>query len=203
MYAYGHMQALYRYEEDKSLKKKSARRTDPNRRDRLIDVALDVIAEHGTAGTTHRKVAEAGNVPLGSMTYHFKDMEELLVAAFRRFTERITRVYNEAMASARTSEQATSIIAELLCEGRWLSQQDVVVVCELYVFAIRTPEARVMFGEWAALSMQVMEEHYPPDIARQLESIVGGLILTNYFAPKPLGRDEVQSLIAKITAPAS
>lgn len=185
------------------MKKTTVRRTDPNRRDRLIDVALDVIAEHGVARTTHRKVAAVGNVPLGSMTYHFKDLEELFVAAFRRFTERITRVYNEAMASACTREQATGILAELLCGGSWFSRQDVVLVCELYVFAIRNVDAREMFGEWAALSMRIMEEHYPPDIARQLESIVGGLILTNYFAPQPLDRVEVESLIAKIALPAS
>lgn len=180
-----------------------ARRTDPNRRDRLIDVALEVIAEHGVARTTHRKVAEAGDVPLGSMTYHFRDLDELLAAAFKRFTERITRVYNEAMASAHTNEQATSVIADLLCGGQWFSAKDVVLVCELYVFAIRNPETRVMLGEWAALSMKIMEENYPPDTARQLESIIGGLILTNYFAPQPLRRDEVESLIAKIARPAS
>ncbi|GLK79060.1 TetR/AcrR family transcriptional regulator [Methylopila turkensis] len=180
-----------------------ARRTDPNRRDRLIDVALEVIAEHGVARTTHRRVAEAADVPLGSMTYHFRDLEELIAAAFRRFTERITRVYNEAMASAHTSEQATSVIADLLCGGQWFSPKDVVLVCELYVFAIRNPDTRVMFGEWAALSMQIMEEHYPPDIARQLESIVGGLILTNYFAPEPLAREEVAALIGKIAGSAS
>ena len=48
-----------------------ARRVDPNRRQRIIDACLDVIAERGVAGTSHRIVAEAADVPLGSMTYHF------------------------------------------------------------------------------------------------------------------------------------
>jgi len=44
------------------------RRKDPGRRDRIIDACLEVIAEHGVAGTSHRRVAAAAGVPLGSMT---------------------------------------------------------------------------------------------------------------------------------------
>lgn len=34
-------------------------RYDPGRRERIIDACLDVIAEHGVAGTSHRRVAAA------------------------------------------------------------------------------------------------------------------------------------------------
>ena len=61
------------------------RRNDPGRRDRIIDACLDVIAEVGVAGTSHRRVADAAGVPLGSMTYHFTGMNELLHEAFTRF----------------------------------------------------------------------------------------------------------------------
>ena len=54
------------------------RRHDPQRRDRIIDACLEVLAEHGVAGTSHRRVAAAAGVPLGSMTYHFTGMDELL-----------------------------------------------------------------------------------------------------------------------------
>lgn len=56
----------------------SKRRLDPDRRSRIIDAALDVIAEKGVAGTTHRRVAAMADVPLGSMTYRFHSMDELL-----------------------------------------------------------------------------------------------------------------------------
>jgi TetR/AcrR family transcriptional regulator, regulator of biofilm formation and stress response len=44
------------------------RRYDPSRRNRIIDACLDLISQNGVAGTTHRKVADAADVPLGSMT---------------------------------------------------------------------------------------------------------------------------------------
>ena len=56
----------------------AVRRVDPDRKDRIVDAALDVIAEHGVAGATHRTIAAAADVPLGSMTYHFENLDEVL-----------------------------------------------------------------------------------------------------------------------------
>ena len=56
---------------------KARRQPDPGRRDRLIDVAIDVIADRGVAGATHRAVAEAADVPLGSTTYYFSTLDDL------------------------------------------------------------------------------------------------------------------------------
>lgn len=66
------------------------RRNDPDRRDRIIDACLDVIAEAGVAGVSHRKIADAAGVPLGSMTYHFDGMSNLLHEAFSRFSTAVS-----------------------------------------------------------------------------------------------------------------
>ena len=49
------------------MKQPSRRRYDPDRRNRIIEAALDVIEIHGVAGATHRRIAEAANVPLGRL----------------------------------------------------------------------------------------------------------------------------------------
>lgn len=48
-----------------------ARRYDPERRQRIIDAAITVVGERGIAALSHRAVAAAADVPLGSTTYHF------------------------------------------------------------------------------------------------------------------------------------
>ncbi|MFZ2750431.1 MAG: TetR family transcriptional regulator, partial [Propioniciclava sp.] len=58
------------------------RRSDPDRRARILTSALDVVAEVGVAGVSHRRVATAADIPLGSMTYHFTGMDALLEEAF-------------------------------------------------------------------------------------------------------------------------
>jgi len=44
------------------------RRYDPDRRQRIIDAAIAVVGERGIAGLSHRSVAAAADVPLGSTT---------------------------------------------------------------------------------------------------------------------------------------
>ena len=52
------------------------RRYDPDRKDRILEAALEVIADHGVAGTTHRSIAARADVPLGSTTYHFETLDD-------------------------------------------------------------------------------------------------------------------------------
>ncbi|MEU6711994.1 TetR family transcriptional regulator [Nonomuraea sp. NPDC046802] len=84
------------------------RRRDPGRRDRLIDAALTVIAERGVAATRHRQIARIADVPLGSMTYHFSSLEEVLAEAFTRHADSVARVLDERLSAAPDREAASS-----------------------------------------------------------------------------------------------
>ncbi|WP_411976740.1 TetR/AcrR family transcriptional regulator [Streptomyces sp. ICN988] len=64
----------------------------PPRRERILDAALDVIAEHGAIKVTFRRIAEAADVPLGSLTYYFDDMQHLLTDAFTTDREEVAAV---------------------------------------------------------------------------------------------------------------
>ena len=66
---------------------RAPRRYDPERKSRIIEAAIDVIAEFGVAGTTHRRIAAAADVPLGSLTYHFTGLDDLLGQAFTRHAD--------------------------------------------------------------------------------------------------------------------
>lgn len=68
-------------------------RTDPQRRERILAATLDHIADEGVAGVSHRKIAARADVPLGSMTYHFSGIDELLREAFTRFADQIVAVF--------------------------------------------------------------------------------------------------------------
>lgn len=64
----------------------AARRYDPDRRQRIIDAAIRIAEHKGIAGLSHRTVAAEADVPLGSTTYHFASLDDLLVAALRQVT---------------------------------------------------------------------------------------------------------------------
>ena len=51
--------------------------------DEIARAVIDVVARHGLRRLTHRKVAEAAGVPLGSTTYHFETLDDLMAAGLR------------------------------------------------------------------------------------------------------------------------
>lgn len=48
----------------------------------MLDAVLEVIVSDGMRAVRHRAVAERAGVALGTMTYHFKSIEDLIVSAF-------------------------------------------------------------------------------------------------------------------------
>lgn len=102
------------------------RRNDPDRRDRIIDARLDVIAESGVSGTSHRKVADAAGVPLGSMTYHFDGMDDLLHAAFSRFSATVAEQFERRMADATGPDAAQAAVVALILDDVLGTPRDLV-----------------------------------------------------------------------------
>ncbi|MFE2944190.1 TetR/AcrR family transcriptional regulator [Streptomyces sp. NPDC059255] len=150
---------------------------DPRRRERILAAALDHIAEEGVAGVSHRKIAARAAVPLGSMTYHFGGMDELLREAFTRFADRVVAVFEEHLGRADSPEQAREAVTDLvhtLSEG---PRRDLVLTQELYTLAARRPEYQELTQAWMGRSRQLLERHFDPDTARQLDALIEGLTL--------------------------
>lgn len=55
------------------------------RRDALVRAAVEVAAERGTAGVTHRAVTERAGLPLTTASYFFTSIDELVAEALRTF----------------------------------------------------------------------------------------------------------------------
>lgn len=76
------------------------------RRDALLDAAVQIVAERGVGGATHRAIAQRAGVPPSTTTYFFASIDELILAAIQRFT--LTRVEQfTAMAALLRSEDRT------------------------------------------------------------------------------------------------
>ncbi|MFI9542638.1 TetR/AcrR family transcriptional regulator [Streptomyces sp. NPDC052016] len=173
---------------------------DPQRRERIIAATLDLIAEEGIARVSHRKIAARAGVPLGSMTYHFSGMDDLLREAFGRFTDHIVAVFDAHLAAPANPEQARQAVADLvhvLSEG---SGRDLVLTQELYTLAARQPAYRELTHEWMRRSRVHLEKHFDPDTARQLDALIEGLTLHRALSRQPHDRALTLEAIARITA---
>ncbi|BCJ73634.1 TetR family transcriptional regulator [Catellatospora sp. IY07-71] len=171
------------------------RRHDPDRRDRLIEAALAVIAERGVAATTHREIARAADVPLGSMTYHFTSLDEILAEAFTRHADRVAAVFDQHLRAAPDRASAVDAVAGLVTGALLGSPQDLILAVELYAAAARKPALRAVTQAWMQRSRQALEVHFDPTTARELDALIEGLVLHSALSTDPMTPAQIRHAI--------
>lgn len=178
----------------------ATRRHDPERRQRIIQAALEVITDSGMAACTHRSVAARADVPLGSMTYHFKGLDDLLVAAFTRLAQLVAGRYREALEAATTLDEAREAVVELICGGLWASQRNMVLSYELYAYATRNPRLKPVLLQWMDHSHGYLGRHFPPATAHVLDAFIEGVTIHNTASSNLISREEVRAVVRKLTS---
>ena len=158
-----------------------SRRYDPDRKLRIIDACLDVITDRGVAGTSHRVVAAAADVPLGSMTYHFGGMDDLLHQAFDQFARRSAARFATRMRAASTRDEAREAIACHIEQDLLATPRDLNVNLELYTLAARNPAFRDITGNWMTAVHAELRRFFDPETARMLNALIEGLTLHRAF----------------------
>ncbi|GAA2801637.1 TetR/AcrR family transcriptional regulator [Saccharopolyspora taberi] len=152
-----------------------ARRWDPHRRDRIIDTALECIAEHGVAGTTHRVLAARCDVPLGSMTYHFSGMDELLLEAFGRYAARVRDMVSARLDQELETEAAIEAVVALIHDDFQGDVTGGVISYELYALASRRPEFRPFTHDLIDVGLTALRRHFTEDAARAINTYIEGV----------------------------
>lgn len=180
---------------------RKGRRNDPDRRDRIIDVCLGVIAEYGVAGASHRKIAEAADVPLGSMTYHFSGMDELLHEAFTRFATTISKRFDRRMAAATDPASAQAAVVAIVLDDVFGDLRDLVLTHELYTLAARDPAYRDITAAWMGRNRSALERHFDPETARLLDALIEGLTIHRSLDVAPHDRGEVVRAVQRVCLP--
>ena len=161
------------------------RRFDPDRRQRIIDACLDVIAERGVSGTSHRAVAAAADVPLGSMTYHFAGMSDLLHQAFEQFVQRSIDVFAARMRSANSADEACEVIALHVRGDLLATQRDLAVNLEFYTLAARDSAYRDLIDRWMSASLTELERFFDEPTAQLIDAMIEGITLHRALGGTP------------------
>ncbi|MCX4574212.1 TetR family transcriptional regulator [Streptomyces sp. NBC_01571] len=153
------------------------RRYDPERRQRIIDAAIRVVGSKGLAGLSHRSVAAEADVPLGSTTYHFKTLDELMVAALRQANEGFAEMVAARGALEDPRVDLAGELAGLM--GAWLAGErtGVELEYELYLAALRRPALRPVAAAWVQGLVDPLARRTDPVTARALVAMVDGICL--------------------------
>lgn len=95
--------------------KRQPYKSSPDRRAEIAAAAMRCLERDGYANLTARSVAQEAGLALGHITYHFRDMHELLSLAYRQASARLGAMSNEAL--ALVGEDAWARLAAFLGAG--------------------------------------------------------------------------------------
>lgn len=176
------------------------RRHDPDRKGRIVEAALEIIAARGVAGTTHRSIADHADVPLGSLTYHFSGLEDLLTHAFKRHAERMSVLYAAYFDEVESREQLIGAVTDLIHGAAAADNRDWVIAYELYLAALRDPALRVVTEIWMRTSRAVLERFTDASSARAIDALIEGLVMHKTLSTESLPRGQIEDIVRRVVA---
>ena len=98
---------------NKSVTQRKTSRTGQETRDRIIDAALETVRDEGLVGTSARAIARTGDFNQALVFYHFGSVEELLLAAIERASERRVERFTPQLEAVTDLAGLVAVAAEL------------------------------------------------------------------------------------------
>lgn len=177
----------------------ATRRHDPDRPRRIADAAVRVVRRGGIAALSHRAVAAEADVPLGSTTYHYASLDDLLLAALRQVNDGWLARFGAWLDSVDAHRPLADEIARFAGESLALDRSQVELEYELYFAglrreAVRPIAARCLEDMVGLLRRRVPDEH----TARAVIGLLDGLMLQFVLAGLPYDRDRTRALFARL-----
>jgi DNA-binding transcriptional regulator YbjK len=170
----------------------------------LLQTTLRLIADEGIDAVSHRSVAEAAGVPLGSTTYWFASRQDMLREALDHFArseikterERLADVLGKRLSRRRLVDEFTTHLLSQLGDGRWRTVAQYALVQE----ATRQPELERVCREWTEAWEEMMTEVFAslgatsPELeARMFLVMLDGLLVGQLAAPS----DDVEHAVIR------
>lgn len=168
------------------------------RRKRIAEAAVAVIASHGITGVTHRLVAAEAGVSLAATTYHYQTKLDIIADASRRLLDGYTDAFRSFL-SRRATDPGLSFrdfAMRVAVAAADRHRTGSLAWCEIILDAARHPETRDIARNWfdklLAIWLEIATAFDAPDpesVATSAIDTVIGLL----FVVIPLGLDEEQA----------
>lgn len=136
---------------------------DPERPRRIIDAARALAREVGVGQITHRAVAERADVPLGSTTYYFDTIEDMLAQAIRLDIAEFMARMKQVLAQTEGQDPVERVLAIMQRENHVI--HDFAGGYDLYLNALARPALRPLAVEWGDAIIAALETFLTHDQA--------------------------------------
>ena len=163
----------------------------------LMEATLQVIMESGVKNVTHRKVCSAAEVSLGTVNYHYADLDELILDAFAYYVDRISEKYEGNFSFVRSDDDLVEAVIDMT---RQLSNdtKTAVLMWEMYARGGRDRMYRQLIRKWSKRAKSGVELYCSPRTATTLEAVWDGCVVQRIVGDAHLSDDELREVVLGI-----
>jgi TetR/AcrR family transcriptional regulator, regulator of biofilm formation and stress response len=162
------------------------------RRVQLLQAAVEVIAEQGVGGASHRAIATRAGMPLSTTSYFFASLDDLMAAALAVVADRVaTRLDESIRTIVRTNLTAEEAIDYFIDTLLGSPSEDVAAQFEIYLECARRPQLQaaahqimVSVERAAESALRVLGIATPGDRAQLVVAMIDGLALHRRAWPR-------------------
>lgn len=160
-----------------------------------MESALAVLARDGVAGITHRAIAEEADVPLGSITYHFATLDDIVQLAFQTHVEKLAKRFEERLASCEAEADLIDCITAAITDDLAANPNELAVTYELYGDTVRRADNKRITQAWMDRAQDALAQHFDRATAHLLDVVIEGLMVHLSVAQQPISKDAVRALL--------
>lgn len=163
----------------------------------IIDATMRVLRKQGINQCNHRAVAEEAGVPLGSTTYYFKSLDDLLEAAMQSYLsdfKEITEKWFSQHAELPPADMVIKFLITTLMDRKLIHHE-----YEMYAAAISRPSLRPLSLSWQLIIEDMMLKYVTDDLLKSklLSSMIDALLIRSVLEPDSILFDE-ENLVTAI-----
>jgi TetR/AcrR family transcriptional regulator, regulator of biofilm formation and stress response len=172
-------------------------RNDPERPQRIIEAAKHLIARSGVNALTHRAIAEEAGVPLGSTTYYFRSLDDIIVAALAQAIEedkqKLTR-WAEGVAAE--DDLARAITGRVMEDSS--DREREVIWYRLYLWGASSGAGQELCYRWSRVMTEVLERFVDPRTAEVLSTLYDSLLMRVMISGGRVKEDDVERVVRSV-----
>ncbi len=162
----------------------------------LLDAAVEVIAEQGVAGVTHRAIAARAGMSTSTTSYFFSSLDQLVAAALHVVGERIVQRVDAVTVQVAEAELSPREAIDRFVDAVMSEPEpDTVAQFEIYLECRRRPQLqptahRIMASieHGAEASLHGLGIANAAERAPMVVALLDGLALHRHARPRPSDR---------------
>ncbi|MBA0126076.1 TetR family transcriptional regulator [Haloechinothrix sp. YIM 98757] len=170
---------------------------DPDRRNRIARAAISVVAEQGIDALTHRRVAAQAGVPLGSTTYHFATMDDLVAVALEQAAEGSITQLREWERSLDPGVDLADALADFVVRSLTEHREHTIVEYNLYALALHRPHLRKAAADWDNAMAELFGSRTDPMTGRMVAALFCGLLMQAVLVDETPEHGEIATLFRR------